>query len=264
MPTVNQAPVLIARPGERGETLAVALRGEGFVVARLDVMTLEALDEDAATRGVWLDLDHYPKIIVASPFAAHCLGEAIDRYWPQLPVGIDFYTLGRGTAEVLDQTLGVRAHTPPPGAGEESSEALLSLASLADLTHQRVLLVAGEGGRALLGETLAERGAEVTRVELYRRCYQPPDAELQRQLAAGSFHALIVTSGELLEYLARWCQEKALNQPLIVSSHRLALLAGRLGFRAIKVASGASPAALAAALNESCNVRGADVDERTQ
>ena len=39
-----------------------------------------------------------------------------------------------------------------------------------------MLLAAGEGGRALLGETLAARGAELTRLALYRRRLLDPDA----------------------------------------------------------------------------------------
>ncbi|MFG6667832.1 uroporphyrinogen-III synthase [Halomonas sp. HNIBRBA4712] len=259
-----KAPVLIARPGERGEALARALRAEGAWVEPLDMLTLEPLEESAWLKSVWLDLDHYQKIVVTSPFAARELVDAIDRYWPQLPVGIAFYALGVGTGDVLHRALGVRVRLPPTGAGEESSEALLTLASLARLNEQRVLLVAGEGGRMLLAETLTERGARLNRVALYRRVYRPPGAEMQRRLASGRFHTMIVTSGELLEYLANWCPQAALNQPLIVSSRRLAELAAALGFCDLKVASGASQAALVAAFSASCDARGADVDQRTQ
>lgn len=256
-------PVLIGRPGERGEALAKALSAQGVWVEPLAVMTLQTLEEDAALRNIWLDLDHYRKIVVTSPFAARCLAQAIERYWPQRPVGIAFYALGQGTAEVLQDELGVGALLPPAGAGEDTSEALLTHPTLAALDHQRVLLVAGEGGRTLLADALTSRGAAVTRVALYRRVYRAPDPEVQERLARGHFHALIVTSGELLEYLAKWCQQAALEQPLIVSSRRLAALAGKLGFCDLKVASGASKAALVAALNALSTSGEADVDSRT-
>ncbi len=162
-------PVLICRPGERGEALAAALRERGESVESLDVMHLEALPEDPGMRQIWLDIDQYHKIVVISPFAAVCLDEALDRYWPQLPVGIDYYSVGSATAKTLFDRLGVRAQVPSPKAGEETSEALLALSSLQQLNNQRVLLVAGEGGRPLLAEKLAERGAKVTRVAVYRR-----------------------------------------------------------------------------------------------
>ncbi|MEA2120167.1 uroporphyrinogen-III synthase [Halovibrio sp. HP20-50] len=255
-------PVLICRPGERGEALAAALREQGEQVESLAVMQLEPLLEDPAQRQIWLNIDQYHKIIVISPFAAVCFSEALDRYWPQLPVGIDYYSVGNTTARTLFEQLGVRVHVPSPDAGEDTSEALLALPSLQQVDHQRILLVAGEGGRPLLAQTLAERGANITRVGVYRRTFQPLAPALQTRLFSGNYRALIVTSSELLEHLAKWCNQAALNQPLIVSSQRLATLAGRLGFCDLKVASGATPAALIAAL-ETCDPQGADVDQGT-
>lgn len=256
-------PVLICRPGERGKALATALREQGACVEQLKVMQLEPLPESPAMRQIWMDIDQYHKIVVISPFAAECLSDALDRYWPQLPVGIDYYSVGSATARILFEQLGVRVHIPAPQAGEDTSEALLALASLKALDHQRVLLVAGEGGRTLLADTLAERGASVTRVATYRRVLQPPTPTQQACLATGNYRALIVTSGELLEHLAKWCDPLALNQPLIVSSRRLATLAGTLGFCDLRVASGATPAALTAALAWNSHPKGADVDQGT-
>ncbi|XKH60131.1 uroporphyrinogen-III synthase [Halomonas sediminis] len=257
------APVLICRPGERGEVLADAIIEQGFEVERLEALTLEALPETPALRTTWLNIDNFHKVVVVSPFAAQCLSEAFDRYWPQLPVGIDYYAVGNATAATLHETLGVAVHVPSPQAGEDTSEALLALGSLQALANQRILLVAGEAGRALLGETLAERGANVTRLAVYRRCFKAPSIDLQRRLHDGNYQALVVTSGELLEHLAKWCNQAALNQPLIVSSRRLATLADTLGFRAPMVASGATPNALTAALARACNPKGADVDPGT-
>lgn len=241
-------PVLITRPGPRGNALAEAIHQAGYPVESLEAMQLQALPEDATMRQVWLDIDQYHKIVVVSPFAAGCLSEALDRYWPQLPVGIDYYSVGQTTAAALHDQLGVSVHLPPSSAGEDTSEALLRLASLQALPHQRVLIVAGEGGRSLLADTLAARGAQITRLAVYQRRLLAPSSTMQAHLAAGDYRALIVTSGELLEHLAKWCQPAALNQPLIVSSHRLATLAERLGFRIPIVASGATPPALIAAL----------------
>lgn len=255
-------PVLICRPGERGEALAAALRERGESVESLNVMQLEVLPEPPEIRRIWLDIDQYHKIIVISPFAATCLSEALDRFWPQLPIGIDYYSVGSATAAALYDQLGVRVHVPSPSAGEDTSEALLELASLQQLAHQRILLVAGESGRPLLAETLAERGAQVTRAAVYRRTFHPLAPTLQTRLCSGNYRALIVTSSELLEHLAKWCNQAALHQPLIVSSRRLATLAGTLGFCDLKVASGATPAALIAAL-EACDPQGADVDQGT-
>lgn len=257
------APVLILRPGERGEILAETLQQRGFSVERLDTLRLEPLLEDAELRSLWLDFDQFRKVIVISPFAAHCLEQALDRYWPQLPVGIDYYCVGRGTADILHQQLGVRVRVPEAKHNEDTSEALLALPSLQRVEQQKVLIVAGEGGRDLLADTLRARGARVTRANVYQRHYQPPDPSGIARLESGNFQALIVTSGEQLQHLAKWCNQAALNQPLIVSSRRLATLAAELGFRAPTVATGATPAVLTAALTRTCNPPGADVDQGT-
>ncbi|MCE8035422.1 uroporphyrinogen-III synthase [Billgrantia tianxiuensis] len=254
-------PVLICRPGERAAALASAIEAAGFPVANLDAMELEALPESPAMRQAWLDFDLFHKVVVISPFAAECLHQALDRYWPQLPLGTAWYAVGSATAETLHERLGVRVRLPPAAAGEDTSEALLQLASLRSLDAQRVLLVAGEGGRTLLADTLASRGARVTRLALYRRRLQPPPPTLQECLARGEFRALVVSSGEILEHLARWCTRATLNQPLIVSSRRLATLADNLGFRTPVVAPGATPAALADAVAMACGQEDADVDQ---
>ncbi|WP_104202971.1 uroporphyrinogen-III synthase [Billgrantia saliphila] len=253
-------PVLICRPGERADALAAAIEAAGFAVAHLQAMALETLPETPAMRSAWLDFDQFHKVVVISPFAAECLHDALDRYWPQLPLGTAWYAVGAATAEVLHRRLGVRVHLPPVRAGEDTSEALLQLASLRDLAGQRVLLAAGEGGRTLLADTFAGRGARVTRLTLYRRRLQPPPTALQAKLAAGDFRALVVSSGELLEHLARWCTGATLNQPIIVSSRRLATLADDLGFRTPVVASGATPSALASAVVAACDQEDADAD----
>lgn len=252
--------VVITRPGERALPLCQALEARGAKVATLEVMRLEALDETPAVRQAWLDFDNFQRVVAVSPFAARCLAEGLDRYWPQLPLGPRFYALGAGSAQVIHERLGVRVHRPSSAQGS-TSESLLALPSLQDLAGQRVLLVAGEGGRGWLAEELIRRGARLTRLALYRRLLRAPDEVGERLLASGDYAALVVTSGELLEHLAGWCGAGALNQPLIVSSRRLATLADTLGFLRPRVAQGASPAALATAVADACDLDGADHDD---
>ncbi|WP_192037124.1 uroporphyrinogen-III synthase [Halomonas sp. YLGW01] len=263
--------VLITRPGERARSLAASIEAIGAVPEPLEVMRLEALPETPEQRGVWLDIDQFRRVVVVSPFAAECLAEALDRYWPQLPVGVDFYAVGAATAAILQERLGVRVHVPVRNevgarhasgaqAQGDTSEALLALPSLQVLNEQKVLVVAGEGGRPLLAETLAARGARLTRLAVYRRLLLTPEASMQQRLASGDYAALVVSSGEILEHLAGWCQPAALNQPLIVSSQRLVTLAGSLGFARCRAAAGATPDALAAEVARACQLDGADVD----
>jgi uroporphyrinogen-III synthase len=258
---MTPSPVLISRPGSRGEVLAATIEQGGWAVERIDALRQEAIPQTPEMRAAWLDIDQFQRVVVISPFAAECLAEALDRYWPQYPLGIAYYALGAATARILNERLGVAVHLPPTQAEEETSEALLRLASLQSLAGQRMLLVAGEGGRTLLADTLEARGARVSRIAVYRRRLLVPSPVVQERLAQGNFRALVVSSGEILEHLARWCGNTALNQPLIVSSVRLATLAGELGFRAPVVASGATPAALAVGVAQACDPEDADVDQ---
>jgi len=81
-----------------------------------------------------------------------------------------------------------------------SSEHLLALDALRDCAGQRVALLAGEGGRTALADTLDARGAQVEKLALYRRrpCVIAP-ARLQHLLAASD--AVVVTSAQALAQL---------------------------------------------------------------
>ncbi|WFF40962.1 uroporphyrinogen-III synthase [Salinicola endophyticus] len=241
------ARVLITRPGERGAVLAQALRAAGCEPVALEVLAFEPLPLAHAARALVLDLDAFQGIIVVSPQAAVSLAEAIASYWPQLPQRLRFYAVGQATAATLHQELGVPCVLPPAGAGEHS-EGLLDAPSLRAVAGKRLLLARGEGGREVLAEQLTARGAMLDTLTLYRRCYRPPAPLAATWLAQGDYAALVVTSGEILQHLATGCGPIALNQPLIVSSGRLATLARQLGFGSLHVASGPTPEALAAAV----------------
>lgn len=254
--------VLVTRPGERGGVLAASISEAGLEPVSLDVVTFEPLELDAEARAAILDLDGFDGVIVVSPHAAACLAEAIGSYWPQLPLRLRFYAVGRATAAALKREFDVPA-VLPPGRGEDS-EALLEAASLKAVAGKRLLLARGEGGRELLTERLRERGAEVHSLSLYRRRYQAPASSARAWLERGAFGALVVTSGEILQHLITWCSPAALNRPLIVSSRRLATHAATLGFGSLHVASGASPAALTEALEDVLAPRDAIFDQGDQ
>ncbi|MDV6318606.1 uroporphyrinogen-III synthase [Chromohalobacter sp. HP20-39] len=241
--------ILVTRPGEGGERLAKALSEAGFMPAHPTLMHLQPLGVDEVKRAALLDIDQYAVVVVTSPFAAECLVEWLDRYWPQLPQGPRFYALGVATAATLHRGLGIKASLPDPEQGT-TSEALLAMRSLARLDGQRALVVGGVGGRQALAQTLEARGARTSKLALYRRVYTAPDEAAAGWLATGDFTTMIVTSGELLEHLVIWCGQAALNKPLIVSSQRLATLADTMGFASLHVAQGATPEALVSAVQE--------------
>lgn len=138
-----------------------------------------------------------------------------------------------------------------PGTGFDS-EALLALPALAQVAGRRVLIVRGEGGRALLGATLAERGATLGYAEVYRRGLPAVDAGAAVARWRGVLGYLTATSDEVLHNLLAlvpgpehaWL--KAV--PLAVLSARNADTARELGFARVAVAPEAGDDGMLAAL----------------
>jgi uroporphyrinogen-III synthase len=155
--------------------------------------------------------------------------------------------VGKATARAMTQA-GI-GPTLLSEAGFDS-EALLALPELARVHGRRVLIVRGEGGRALLGETLNGRGAEVDFAEVYRRALPDTDVTALLPEWRRALHMLTATSDEVLTNLLALVPESAhdwLKQlPLVVLSERNAATATALGFQWVVAAGAGDPATLAA------------------
>ncbi|MEW8029615.1 MAG: uroporphyrinogen-III synthase [Candidatus Thiodiazotropha sp.] len=132
------------------------------------------------------------------------------------------------------------------------SEGLLMLAPLQAMTGKRVLIVRGEGGRALLGEGLQARGAEVGYAEVYRRIKPTVDpnpllAQWQEQV-----DLVTATSAEVLDNLIALLGEPGWpmlqRTPLLVISERMRRKAEKKGFQTILLAVGANDDAIMSAI----------------
>lgn len=153
------------------------------------------------------------------------------------PPGLQAYAVGEGTRAELERH-GILARAPATGA---DSEALLALPELQRIAGMRAVIVCGEGGRELLGETLAQRGASVARAECYRRQLPQADpAPLLANWAAGAIHAVTVSSSEGLSNLARLLGDAGTARlratPLFVPHPRVAEAARRAGVHEVLVA----------------------------
>lgn len=183
----------------------------------------------------------------AVEYAHPCLRQA-GLTWP---AALGYYAIGRSTALALHSVSGREVSWPHD---RETSEMLLQLPTLRRLKGKSALILRGNGGRELLGETLAKRGAEVRFLECYQRCekhYHGP-SEGRRWRDRG-IDTLVVTSGEMLQQLYQLFpmidrEEWLLRCRLIVVSDRLATLARELGWNHITVADGADNDALMRAL----------------
>lgn len=245
--------LLLTRPAEECVALAAALSEVGVHSASLPLLAIEPLEETSEQRATMRELDRYCAVVVVSKPAARLGLKLLERHGQQPPSGQVWFSVGAATGAILAD-FGLDACWPSAGDDSEALLALPRLAEALDVAEPRVLILRGEGGRELLTETLRQRGAQVDRLELYRR-YLPdyPPGALFDTLRSERLNAVVVSSGQGLLSLhelagADWPALREL--PLFVPSPRVAEMAATLGARIIVDCRGAGTAALLAALRE--------------
>ncbi|CNF01462.1 uroporphyrinogen-III synthase [Yersinia nurmii] len=243
--------ILVTRPSPAGEQLVSRLRALGRVAYHAPLIDFSP----------GRDLPHLPEMLAEMQAGdlVFALSQNAIRYANPLlnrnklfwPAQLSYYAIGRSTALALHTVSRLPVTFPPMG---ETSEMLLLLPDLQELQGKKALLLRGNGGRELLGESLAARGAKVTFCECYQRSpiyYDGSEQSAHWQRAGVDI--LVVTSGEMLQqiytlipdyYRSSWL----LRCRLIVVSDRLAALASQLGWNDIRVAENADNDALIRAL----------------
>jgi uroporphyrinogen-III synthase len=100
---------------------------------------------------------------------------AVQHGWPLVTLGehTRVAAIGKATAAVLVERE-IRVDAMPQG--NTTSETLLAHPAFATVANQSVLIVKGVGGRELLQDELAQRGARVATLEVYRRAQAQIDA----------------------------------------------------------------------------------------
>lgn len=128
---------------------------------------------------------------------------------------IELYAIGRAT-----QQYGL-AHQLPLIVLSKTvfdSESLLAHSVMQSVNQQSILIVKGQGGRSLLEETLASRGAKVQLLEVYDRVPAPFCTSNWQKFRTASTPVLLITSVEsvqnLLKNLSQFDSDYApLNHP---------------------------------------------------
>lgn len=242
--------LLLTRPVEDCAALAQTLAASGIKSSSLPLLDIEPLPLDDMGSALLRSVDRYQALIVVSKPAARLLLEQAGQIGLQLP-RTGWFTVGAASAQVL-QDQGLEVTSPEQG---DDSEALLTLAALReaiDCDAARVLIIRGEGGRELLAERLAEQGANVDYLELYRRRMPSyPAGTLVHRVDGERLNGLVVSSGQGLEHLQQlagtdWPRLARLT--LFVPSPRVAAQARAAGVQQIVDCRGASASALMAAV----------------
>lgn len=251
----NQAlKILTTRPEAMAERLVLPLEAAGYQVNNVPLLAIEPLTLLPQQKQWLMDLDLFQRVVVISPSAADLLLEALEDYWPQWPIGVNWYTVGQGTKLRLAQA-GIEAVCPEQG---DKSEDLLLLKDIQQLTNEKTLLVKGRGGRDLLYETLTARGAKVSTLHLYERVKPKLNPQQLNLLLTGEHQVLVVTSGDALsQYLSfvksRFIASSAVKEQLnrcwlLVPSYRIEEQARQLGFNSVINTEGAGADAILAAV----------------
>lgn len=229
--------ILITRPAGQGQELIDTLQEAGWHCVHQPLLEISPFNEHDgqayhAMKQPIMDLDHYDVAISVSGNASTLAVDMIDQYWPQVPVGIEWYAVGPSSAKAF-QTLHIDMQVPK----HNHSEGLLTLPGLQDLTNKKVLIFRGVGGREHLANTLKTRGAQVQYCELYqRKAVTFTQGELAALLSKEQIHYALLTSGEMLQQLANELDDTVLQQlHIIVPSERIANMAPKLNIQHIYV-----------------------------
>lgn len=238
--------ILVTRPSPTGEQLMNRLRALGLVAYHAPLIRFSAGSELTKLPGLLQTTRAGDLVFILSQNVIRYVNPLLHsnkRLWPS---ELLYYAIGRHTASVFQAV----SHLPVTYPTIATSEELLTMTDLQQLSGKKALLLRGNGGRELLGKTLMQRGAEVSYCECYRRNPIHYNANQQindwRRLG---INTLVVTSGEMLQQLHTlvspdFCSFWLLDCRMIVVSERLALLAKQLGWHDIQVAKNADNDAL--------------------
>jgi len=216
--TLQGRGILITRPRDQAQGLAKLIEAAGGRAILFPAIEIQAVPLPK--------LAEFDLAIFVSPTAVKQALAAMK--WPQRAKAA---AVGRGTQRELERH-GIKGIIAPDSGAD--SEALLAVPELQRVAGLRIVILRGEGGRSLLGDTLAARGAQVEYAECYRRVRPQTDSgPLLTAFAQGAVHAVTVSSAEglenLFEMLGAGGREHLRKTPLFVPHPRIAAEAKRLG-----------------------------------
>lgn len=234
--------VLVTRPEQRAAGLCRMIEQAGGIPLQFAAIEITDPADGSSREYVRAHIAEFELAIFISPTAV----ERTLAYLQTLPPGLRLSAIGSRTAQALESR-GVRLAIVPDG---HDTEALLRHPMLQRdrIAGTRIVIFKGEGGRALLGDTLRSRGGDVVYADMYRRASPSSAAELDRYLQDAD--AVTVSSNEGLQNLYDLAPDKAelTGHCLVVPGERAHALAKKLGFCNITVAENATDRAIIDAL----------------
>jgi uroporphyrinogen-III synthase len=240
------AGIVITRPARQAALLAQQIAAVGGTPLIFPTITILPPDDNRALDDVHRRLAQFDYAIFVSANAAE-FGIGDPAAWP---AALPAFAPGAGTAAAL-AAAGIGDVRQPRTTMD--SEGLLALDELAAPVGKRVVIFRGGAGRDLLGDTLTERGAHVTRVDCYRRARPQSGAEgLIAAWRERRVDAITLTSSEgldnLWEMLDSYGRTELAATPAFVSHPRIAERAHALNLARVIVAEPTDAGLIAALL----------------
>lgn len=243
------------------------------IVPLLELIAVTRAEQIQAIKNIVLDFDCYQKAIFVSQNAVEFGWRWLEDYWPQLPLGVDYFAVGETTArELQGRGVAVSALTAVE-TGAMNSESLLCAAELHNLAGQKIVIFRGCGGRGHMGEILRSRGARVDYCELYER--HLPEAAREQWTAAfkgedvwQKQHIIALHSGESLQHYCELLDQlaalpetqklavKIRDLPLLLPGERVTQLAQAAGFSKTITAVNATDPSMLEALSHPLTSQG--------
>ena len=161
MAALHGVGVLVTRPEQQAMPLCRLLEIQGATTLRLPAVEIRAVGQRRETAAQLGALEDFDVIIFTSTNAVRFGASLLDQKRE-----LTLAALGPATARALNLA-GYRVAVQPRESFD--SEGLLAHPKLEHPAGLRIFIIKGIGGRPLLEQELAQRGAQVVTAEVYRR-----------------------------------------------------------------------------------------------
>ncbi len=221
--------VVLTRPRDVAAAFARRIESQGARAIVFPTIEIQPLPVPPALG----EIAGFDFVVFVSPSAVRVAERMLPRMSQRWPRSVKAVAIGLGTKRELDR-IGIGPVIVPQAGAD--SEAVLAASDLQQIAGRRVLIIRGDEGRALLGDSLAARGASVQYAECYRRVRPKADAEpLLAAWRRGEVHAVVALSTQALANFMDMTQGALAAAPFFVTHERIARDARGLGVREVIV-----------------------------
>lgn len=232
--------VLVTRPEQQAAGLIKQLQQHGAGVIHQPAIAISAYTDNTQD-SIISQIDAFDWLIFISTNAVDYGLELINRPTDQLP---RIAAIGQATRDRLISQGCQNVFCP---ASDFTSEALLNTEAFSanQIRGQKILIIRGVSGREHLKQTLEQRQATVSYLEVYQT---QPAKRLVTQQQLRHINCIMISSQQGLENLVSMFDsmtvELIFDKLLIVPGQRCQLRASELGFKRIKIADNATDDAM--------------------